>query len=63
MRAELHRLVGAAAAAHPGARVLLTGHSLGGAQALLAAADLPAAFPARSGPRALGRLRRRRTPC
>ena len=45
MRAALHPLVAQAVAAHPSAPVYLTGHSLGAGQSLIAAADLPAAFP------------------
>ena len=45
MRAALHPLVARATATHPSAPVYLTGHSLGAGQALVAAADLPAAFP------------------
>jgi hypothetical protein len=44
-RTDLHELIRDTIADHPSAPVYCTGHSLGGAQALVASADLPAEFP------------------
>ncbi len=44
-RTALHELIRATIADHPSAPVYCTGHSLGGAQALVAGADLPAEYP------------------
>lgn len=44
-RADLHQLLATTVAMHPSAPVYMTGHSLGGAQSLISAGDLPAAHP------------------